>query len=252
MNRAHGNALIASTLQQHRRRNMRNPLRSSLLWVLFACLAGCSTASEAHTLVTGVELRDTPPPAACPAQLKAALRPGCMVVRSLGEDVLRIWSVRELKRAQSPQAFSDVAYGEIAEGALAGVVEVCASWYDYRDQAVKLGLYTLRYALVRADPAALVHERWRDALFFLPLDKDPDPARVWPLELLRAFATGDREDAIPRRMALFPAQEGRGPAKGDPPRLVGNPLNQPMLSFWVQDINLNLVVAGSVFLSNQQ
>jgi hypothetical protein len=199
-----------------------------------------------------VDLRDTAPPAECSAALVAALRPGCMVVRSLGEDVLHIWSVRELKRAQNPQEFSDVAYGEIAQGALAGVVEVCAAWYDYRDQPVKLGLYTLRYALVRADPAALVHERWRDALFLLPVDKDPDPKRVWPRELLRAFATGDREDTIPRRMALFPAQEGHGLDRDDPPRLVGNALNQPMLSFWIQDIHLNLVVAGSVFLSNQQ
>ncbi len=231
---------------------MRNHLRYRVFWVLLACLLGWSAESRAHTLVTGVELRDTPPPARCSAALVAALRPGCMVVRSLGEDVLRIWSVRELNKAKTPLKFSDVAYGEIAEGSLVGVAEVCASWFDYRDQPVKLGLYTLRYALIQADPAAPVHERWRDALFLLPLDKDPKPARVWNLELLRAFATGDREDAIPRRMAMFPAREGRSPGKDGPPRLVGNALNQPMLSFWIQGIDLNLVVAGSVYLSNQQ
>lgn len=231
---------------------MRNLSRYRIFWVLLACLLGWSAKSRAHTLVTGVELRDTPPPATCSAALVAALRPGCMAVRSLGEDVLRIWSVQELKEAQSPLKFSDVAYGEIAEGSLVGVVEVCASWFDYRDQPVKLGPYTLRYALVQADPAAAVHERWRDALLLLPLDKDPNPARVWSLELLRAFATGDREDSIPQRMAMFPAREGRSPGKDDPPRLVANALNQPMLSFWIQGMNLNLVVAGSVFLSNQQ
>lgn len=229
-----------------------DPRRQPLSLILLLFLLGGATRAAAHTLVTGVELRDTTPPPTCSPALAAALSPRCLVIRSYGEDVLRIWSVRELSLTKAPRSADKVAFGAIAAGALVGVVEVSASFYDYRDQPVKLGLYTLRYGLISVESVGIGHARWRDALLMLPLQNDQDPTRVWPPGVLRALATAEGENALPRRMALFPTPEGRGPGKGEPPKLIANELHQPMLSFWIGDVHLNLVVAGSVFLGNQE
>ncbi len=226
-----------------------------LMAVAAVLLAGAhlgSADASAHTLVTDMVTEDRPPPALCSPELSSRLAQRCMIVRSYAEEVLRFWWVRDLDSRPAPQRESRLAYPEIHPAALLGVVEVMTTWFDYLDQPIDHGVYTLRYLPAPPDPLHHSLLRWRDTLVLVPVLDDEIPGRAWEAPRLQAAATDSSRSRHPRSMAIFPTPMRQGPRRQDPPRLVANEFDQVMLAFWLETIPMSVVVSGSALPSTHE
>ena len=80
-----------------------------------------------------------------------------------------------------------------------GVIRFLAPASDFRGQAIKPGLYTLRYALMPSDGAHMGVSEYPDYLLAIPAADDPDPDAVFKfadLMDLSRKATGTRHPGV--------------------------------------------------------
>ena len=85
-------------------------------------------------------------PADLPPALHDAIRSEALEVKSGSGVLCDIWLRKEVPVAATPSQELGVTFGQIPEGTLLGVMRIAADTTDYRNQKVKAGLYTLRYA----------------------------------------------------------------------------------------------------------
>ena len=230
--------------------------RSVLLAVMFllstAPLAPRGGNAFAHTFVTDLTVREQAPPAICSQALAERLTPRCMAVRSYADEVMRMWWVASPDLTPHPAHQERQAFPELVPGALMGIMEITTTWYDYLDQPITHGVYTLRYFPAPDDPLHKGLLRWRDTLLLIPVLDDEIPGRAWAPQELQSAATDTTMSRHPRSMALFPTPMRKGPRRQDPPRLVGNEFDQAMLAFWLGNLPLSAVVSGSALPSNHE
>jgi hypothetical protein len=146
-------------------RALRWTLAAQLLWV--AAALGQYKAEQVSTA------------ADVPKTLQDLLDPqGTRVVDGQGTALCEIWLRKSLPANPTPSNSSDILYGALAEGALVGVLHFPAEAADFREQAIKPGYYTLRYALIPQDGNHMGVNPYRDAIVLGPVAADTMPDAV--------------------------------------------------------------------------
>ena len=136
---------------------------------------------------------------------------GYRVLLDDGTNACEIW-LRKAIPVQPKKEAQGVAYPQLAEATLVGVLHFSQASTDYRGQSVPAGYYTLRYALLPNDGNHLGVAPNRDFLLLIPADSDADPASTIPyqeLVKLSLKATGTKH---PAPLSLLQADSGTAPA----------------------------------------
>jgi hypothetical protein len=99
-----------------------------------------------------------------------------------------------------------VTFGQIAEGTLIGVMRIGTDTTDYRNQKVKAGLYTLRYAWAPVDGNHQGIAPQRDFALLSPVAEDSDPATITRDAALKLSAktTGTKHPSV---WSLWPGDD---------------------------------------------
>ena len=163
---------------------------------------------DAYTLGISAEA----PPAELPQALRDALRPEALEVKGAGGVLCDVWLRKEVPVAATPNQDLGVTFGQIAEGTLIGVMRIAVGTKDFREQKVKPGLYTLRYALHPVDGDHTGIAPQRDFALLSPVVEDADPATITREEALKRSAktTGTKHPSV---WSLWPGDDSAaGPA----------------------------------------
>jgi hypothetical protein len=158
-----------------------------------------------------------------------------------GESIVaEIWLVRSLSKREVAGDPLGVAFPQLAEGGLVGVMRLPSEWQHYRlGGRVAPGLYTLRYALQPADGNHLGLASTRDYLLLSRAADDTDAATIPSGDPLVALSKKAVAGAHAPVMALVPV-----PA-GSPERSAFAPEpGQAAVALRVGDALLGLVVRG--------
>lgn len=210
-------------------------MRTASWFVGLAMAIGSSAAAqEPYT----VEPLAEAPPEGLPAAIRATLETkGLRVVGSDGKALAEVWVRKDVPATAKPAGPAGaVQFPALAEGTLFGALRFVGEGYDYRDQAIAPGLYTLRYGLQPVNGDHLGVSPFRDYGLLLPAEKDTDPAPIGrdPLEERSAEAAGTSHPAV---LMLLAAEK---PA-GDPPAIVHDEAKQT----WAVPLTLPLKVADA-------
>ena len=126
---------------------------------------------------------------AAPAEVPTAIQSildsqGVRVTNAQGSTVCEVWLRKPLPTAASPSSSSDVLFGALTVGEMVGVVHFPALTTDFRNQNIKAGYYTLRYALIPQDGNHMGVNPTRDAFVLAPVTADSDPDKLLKFEEL--------------------------------------------------------------------
>src|SRR3989449_6183513 len=118
---------------------------------LYAVIAGCGAAAPLRFAGAAgaytAEKFSAAPPAEVSAAVREVLSSDGIRVRGPKGPLCEIWLRKAIPLNANPSNELGIAFLEFAEGTLAAVVRFPADVTDYRQQHVKPGVYTLRYAL---------------------------------------------------------------------------------------------------------
>jgi hypothetical protein len=105
---------------------------------------------------------------------KALDSKGLRLTDDKGKPICEIWFAKSVPTATAE--VSGAHFGQIAEGALVGVINFISDAIDFRGQGLKPGFYTLRYGLILQDGNHLGVSEARDFLLASPAAEDKDAA----------------------------------------------------------------------------
>ena len=115
-------------------------------------------------------------PAELSPSVKALLQPeGYKVVNEQGAAWCEVWIRKEISNLSKP-ASPDAKYPALHLGQLLGVMSFSAAGSDYRGQAIKPGIYTLRYCLILQDGNHLGVAPILDFVLLIPAAEDKKDA----------------------------------------------------------------------------
>jgi hypothetical protein len=144
-----------------------------------------------------VESIGPPAEAAVPGAARSALEPqGTRVTLSEGA-YCELW-LRKSIPDDKKGGGGALAPG-LAVSTAVGVIRFVTAAADFRGQAIKPGVYTLRYALMPSDGAHMGASEYPDYLLVVPAADDPDPDAVFQfagLVDLSRKATGTRHPGV--------------------------------------------------------
>ena len=144
---------------------LRSRLVPSLLLALFA-----ATSAAAQTYK--VETANAPAPQELAAAVRDALSSSALRVSMPQGTLCEIWLRKAVPASATPSGELGVAYGQLSDGALLGAIRFAAAVKDYRQQQIKPGVYTLRYALQPVDGDHQGVSPYRDYLLLAPAVAD--------------------------------------------------------------------------------
>jgi hypothetical protein len=127
----------------------------------------------------------------------------------------KVWCEIWLRRNVPTQAAKnapEVVYPELAESTLVGVISFPQAGADYRGQAVKAGVYTLRYALLPNDGNHMGVAPNRDFLLLIPAAADPDPNTSYPVSELTDLSRRSTGSRHPAPLSLVESDGSTTPA----------------------------------------
>jgi hypothetical protein len=133
-------------------------------------------------------------------------------INGLKTTVCEVWWVKDLLPQDGLARGAQLKYGNLRAGSLVGVIHYFAGTggeyhEDFRDQKLRPGFYTMRYARMPEDSPHKGVNPYPDFLLLSPVSVDRDPSRVLePEELLRnsRFASRTTHPAV---LSLVPATE---------------------------------------------
>ena len=138
--------------------------------LILLLLSSLLTAAQAK-----LEKVPSPSAASVPAAIRAALDAGgSRLVRPDGSVLCDVWLRKSLPVGRVAAA-KGAAYPEMSESALLGVISFPNGGKDFRGQAIKPGLYTMRYELLPEDGNHLGVAPTRDFALLLEAGADRDP-----------------------------------------------------------------------------
>jgi hypothetical protein len=174
---------------------MRIPKFSALFFpplLLLLVLSSLLAAAQAR-------LEKIPADAAVPAAIRAALDAGGFrLVRPDGTVLCEIW-LRKSLPVGGVAAAKGAAYAEMSESALLGVISFPNGGKDFRGQAIRPGLYTMRYELLPEDGNHLGVAPTRDFVLLLAAAADRGPDTQYDfaqLVKMSAEAAGTNHPAV--------------------------------------------------------
>lgn len=146
-----------------------------------------------------VESSAAPPPGLADA-LKGILQPqGSRILNAQGGTWCEVWIRKEVANSGSP-ASPDAKYPALHLGSLLGVISFPAAGSDYRGQAIKPGIYTMRYCLILQDGNHMGAAPIPDFVLLIPAGedtKDPDATlTVEELVKLSRKASGTNHPSV--------------------------------------------------------
>jgi hypothetical protein len=125
-----------------------------------------------------VETASTPPPQELSSAVRDALSLQALRVVGPKGTLSEIWLRKVVPAKAGATEELGISYGQLVEGTLVGAVRFPAEVNDYRQQRVKPGVYTLRYALIPVDGNHQGVAPNRDFLLISPAAADADPATI--------------------------------------------------------------------------
>ncbi|HXY10485.1 MAG TPA: hypothetical protein VEI52_21790 [Terriglobales bacterium] len=109
--------------------------------------------------------------------------------------------------APAKKGAEGVAYPQLAESTLVGVVHYPQTAVDFRGQHVPAGFYTLRYALIPDDGNHLGVSPNRDFLLLIPASSDTDPNATFKFQELVSMSAKTVGAKHPSPLSLPPADK---------------------------------------------
>src|SRR5690349_391981 len=138
---------------------------------LMAVLLCNGVALDALAASYKLEAVSTAPEGLSPG-VRALLQPeGYKVVNDQGAARCQVWIRKEISNTGKP-ASPDAKYPALHLGQLLGVMKFDSAGSDYRGQAVKPGVYTLRYCLILQDGNHLGAAPIPDFVLLVPASED--------------------------------------------------------------------------------
>jgi hypothetical protein len=203
-----------------------------------------SAGSRAFAASYKVEPSATPPTSLSDA-LKGILQAqGSRILNEQGGTWCEIWIRKEVANTGKPVS-PDAKYPALHLGSLLGVMSFPAAGSDYRGQAIKPGIYTMRYCLIPQDGNHLGAAPIRDFVLLVPVAEDAkDPEAVMTVEELVNLsrkASGTNHPAV--------INLGRPPESLSGPTLEKDDLDHWVLKTKTQskpaaDLLIGIVVVG--------
>ena len=160
-------------------------MRSRILQAgLQAGLCAALLAAPLPAQEFSVALLSEAPPEETAAAVRAVLPDEAVRVGSADGPLMDLW-FRQRVPVKSGSGFSSgVAYPQLAEGDLLGLMRLHRPHADYRNQRIAPGVYTLRVGLHPVDGSHMGVALNRDFLLLTRAEDDPTPAQISPNELI--------------------------------------------------------------------
>jgi hypothetical protein len=157
------------------------------------------------------KLEKIPVGASVPAPLRAVLDAGgSKLVRPDGSVLCEIWLRKSLPVGRVAAA-KGATYPEMSESALLGVISFPNGGKDFRGQAIKPGLYTMRYELLPEDGNHLGVAPARDFVLLLEASADTDPNAQYDFAQLVKLSAQAAGTNHPAAFVLLAPETGSGP-----------------------------------------
>jgi hypothetical protein len=163
-----------------------------------------------------VEVLKEAPPEALSGPIRGVLEAqGYRVVDDQGKSYAEFW-LRKATPAQGKPAGPKgaILFPVLQDGELLGALRFPGEGYDYREQAIAKGVYTLRYGLLPINGDHLGVSPNRDYTLLLPAAKDTATAAL-PRKKLEAGSAESAGTSHPAILMLTAAPDA-SPAKGEP------------------------------------
>ena len=168
-------------------------------WFVMAALMALATIAPAQTEFT---LAQSPalPTLQVPSALADRLDPqGSRIVH--GKDIVcDVWWLKSLPGVPSTSSQPDLLYSSLQPGALVGMLQfISPQAEDFRDQKLKPGLYTMRYAQIPQDGNHMGVSEYRDFILLSPMSADTQLDKALPFDdlvNLSRKATGTGHPAV--------------------------------------------------------
>ncbi len=144
------------------------------LAVLALGMTSTAVAQDSYKLQ---KLDEAPPAELAPAIKETLEAGGHRVLDGQGQPLADVWLRKATPASGAPAGPKGaILYPVLAEGELVGAVKYAAEGYDYRDQTIVPGVYTLRYGLQPVNGDHLGVSVHRDYVLLVPAAKDADAA----------------------------------------------------------------------------
>ncbi len=178
--------------------------------LVLPCLLAVSALAQGPYKVE----KATAAPAGVPAADAAALQATGWRVVNGTSPFLAIWLTKKAALAASPSADPSVAYGTLDPGSWLGELQFLTAGSDFRGQAIKPGLYSLRYGLRPEDGNHQGTSTYRDFLVLLPASTDTDPSKALSFRDMVKMSRAASGTNHPQIMSLVPTTATAFPAVG--------------------------------------
>lgn len=173
-----------------------------LLVVVAAAAMFAGAASAQYKLATSTAA----PPSELAAPIQAAISSNQIQVTGASGPFCELWLAKSVPTATTPDTSLGVNFGQIPQGTLIGVVKFDIQGADYRNQPIKPGVYTLRFALQPVNGDHQGVSQYRDFLLAVPASLDTSTAAIPPDTLynLSKKASGTGHPSV---WSLIPADD---------------------------------------------
>src|SRR5258708_11405527 len=148
------------------------------------------------------------PPSDLAPGIAKAFQPNGPKISKGGAPYLGIW-FRADKPAGAKSAEEGVTLPNIAQGALLAVIRFDGKGSDRRGQAIKPGVYTLRYSLIPTNGDHQGAAAQRDFVLMTPAADDKDPGATPSFEALVDMSKKASGTGHPAVMSLWKADDGK-------------------------------------------
>lgn len=169
-----------------------------------------TAAAQGKAKKYSIKTADAAPPKDLSADVRKLLSDKCVQVKDAkGKTILEVWFRKEVPvKATEAQVKNGLTYKEVPLSTVLGAVRVAKTFTDYRNQAVKAGTYTLRFAQQPQDGDHMGTAPYSEFALVSPAKEDKKPELMEAKELNELSAK--TIDGHPSMMLLFP---GTGAAK---------------------------------------
>lgn len=203
---------------------------------LAVLLLGAASTAAAQDSYKLEKLDEGPPSELAPAVKETLETTGHRVLDAQGSPLVDIWLRKAAPATAAPSGPKGaILYPVLTEGELIGAVKYVAEGYDYRDQTIEPGVFTLRYGLQPVDGDHLGVSVNRDYALLVPAAKDVDAADL-PRKTLEKESPASVGTTHPGVLLLLAAPE----KLPDGPTMI----NDQTLNTWGAILTLPLQVEG--------
>jgi hypothetical protein len=125
------------------------------------------------------------------------------------QPICNVWWVKAVPTVKPAATAPDVLFNNVQTGTLVGLLQFLSpDAEDFRDQKLKPGLYTMRYAQIPANANHMGVSQYRDFVLLIPQSADTQPDKILNYDDLVALsrkAAGTNHPAVMSLVAPNPA-----------------------------------------------